>query len=237
MDRIRISATDLDGYLYFRDGDYLSLNRYIQRLKGEDPPGPEQVAGIKFHEAIQRQGTEREGYDPRGYWIRVLGVIEGPKVGAIYYLPEDKEIVLPLPVRTELRVDKLYTLPNGREVEVRGRVDAVSGLEVTDYKTTKKIDLERYAEAYQWRVYMSMMPQMLSFRYEVFQLKKMKGGGAYYPEYNVTDYKRLILRPYRAMEKDVRALIAEYDEFLRGLAAEGRIELTEKGVTRTAKRG
>ena len=233
MADIRISATDLDGYQFFRGSDYLSLDDYIRRLRREDEPGPEAMAGIKFHTALQRQATPREGYDPPGYWVKTLGSLEGPTITHVYYLPDKIEIALPLPTLTEMWIERVFTLPNGREVEVKGRVDAVHGREITDYKTTKRIDVESYMEAWQWRIYLAMMPEMETFRYDVFQLEPLKSRGKPYKEYSVKTYEKVTMRRYGNLEADVVKAIDEYDQFLQGLAADGHIQLNAKGVVRT----
>jgi hypothetical protein len=56
-------------------------------------------------------------------------------------------------------------------VQVRGRVDGTDGFEVVDYKFTGWPDPERFAESWQWRIYLALTGAT-SFRWEVFTLRQ-----------------------------------------------------------------
>ena len=124
------------------------------------------------------------------------------------------------------------SLPEGGVLS--GRPDAVRGRQVIDYKTTKRIDLERYADSLQWRCYLMMLPWADTFRYEVFRIgrvtqTKRPERGHSGQIVTIDGHSRLDLNRYDGLEQDVRNAVYEYAEFLMGLHKRGIIALDEKG--------
>lgn len=105
---------------------------------------------------------------------------------------------------------------------VVGRLDVVSGAIGIDYKTTtREPDLERYADSWQWRAYLTLMPRLKAFRYDVFRLHRTLPV--------VRDHQHLMLYRYPGMEEEVREIVSHYADSVRQLAALGLLEISEKG--------
>lgn len=213
----RFSVTALDGYRYYKTG-YLPIEDYVRRLKRIEKTSPRAELGINFHQFLEHGNFERMEQ---------------------YFDLSRVNVNLQKPDATELMIERIYTTPEGRRIRIRGKVDAIAGTAIIDYKTTKRAYLESYSEAYQWRTYLSIYPSD-RFRYEVFILSEKpslftfpQGAGANRRavyRHIVYEHERLTLRPYRALESDVLALISEYDDFLQRLEEWGYIELTPEGV-------
>ena len=89
-----------------------------------------------------------------------------------------------------------------------GKVDALHGFAVRDYKLTEKFDAERYADSYQWWAYLSMF-NATKFIYDVFV-------GRYGDDQRVTitDYHQLAFYAYPGMESDVTREVAGLAEIV-----------------------
>lgn len=201
----RIRVTDLDSYAYYRRSD-MDLDSYVTQLKGLTPPGVRAEIGTAFHQALELEHPQQ--------------------LEAVFDLSHI-DVSLPRPEMRERMIERLFTIPSGRRVRVRGRVDAVLHDTVIDYKTTARINAETYMASLQWRTYLAMYPAS-RFRYEVFEV----GREPYGMRYPVWDHASFTCRPYDAMYDDVLDAIAEYDGFLMRLADAGHIELTSEGVRR-----
>lgn len=208
---MRVSVTDLDGFSYFKNSE-LSIEDYVRRLKGLDDPGPRAELGTRFHEAVES--------------FHLTG--SPTLLDRDFVLPE-APIHLDRPAVTEMRVARDFDVGGGRVVTLSGRVDAISGLTVIDYKTSTRMDLESYCDAMQWRAYLALMPRMQHFKYEVFQLATRPSRDG---RYQIREHATLALNRYDDLESDVHVALAEYDRFLRDMEAGGWIELTSRGVKR-----
>jgi hypothetical protein len=178
---LRISVSDLDSYRYWKGAEDQDLEVLLGRLRGDEPPSPQMAAGQAFHKLME-EAKEGEilGRDVDGWKIR-------------FSLDIDIELALP-PIR-ELKTECPLETPSGRILLV-GKVDAMDGLTVRDYKLTERFDAERYVDSLQWRAYLMMFGGN-RFIYDVFQ--------AGYADDLVTiyDYHALSFYPYPNMEKDV----------------------------------
>ena len=204
----KIAVTDVDQWRYWLSHDFVSFEEYLDRLQRKSPMHPRARVGIDFHKALE----------------------EFAKTGNSYTLNADYDwdcdVKLQRPSVAELWVDKTYELPTGRTVQVRGKVDAIDGLVAIDYKTASKIDFESYQDNMQWRLYLSMLPEMEAFRYDVFQLS----GRQRKRKWVVRDFRSFETSRYADMEDEIVDSLVGYDSFLQTLAAMGHIELTADGV-------
>jgi hypothetical protein len=187
---IRVSVTDLDSMLYWRDSD-MEFEDLLKRLRGEEPPGANMLAGRAFHKLLE---TATEG-----------GEFFAAEVDGIRFdFAIDREIALP--VIRELKGERLFDTPSG-PVTLVGKVDAMSAGTVTDYKLTERFDAERYMDSIQWRAYLLMF-DATRFVYDVFQCR-------YDPDrVYVYEYHRLPFYAYPAMEADVHRAVCELAEIV-----------------------
>lgn len=176
---LRVSVTDLDSMLYWRESE-MEFEDFLKRLRGEEPPGPNMLAGRAFHTLLEnaQEGGEFFAAEQDGY--RFDFAIE-------------QEIALPQ-IR-ELKAEHVFETPSG-PVTLVGKVDGMQGITVHDYKLTERFDAERYADSYQWRSYLTMFGAS-RFVYDVF-VCRYDG-----PRVYVFDYHRLPFSAYPGMRDDV----------------------------------
>ena len=125
------------------------------------------------------------------------------------------EIELFTPDIVEWRHKRTYEI-DGREVILSGKCDAIAGARLIDYKTTwRSIDLPKYHDALQWRCYLALHPQCISFRYEVFQFSRGRATrNNPSPEARLVDHRHLELFRYDGLDDDVYSAMVEYYRFL-----------------------
>ena len=217
-----ITVTDLEGYRYYQTHEWLTFGKYLDQLLRREPPSPAMEWGTKWHRYLQDMAMGRD-------------VSHNPSLYGEYEWQVEPELLQPEVV--EMAVSKVYVV-NGREVLMRGRIDAKVGRTIIDYKTSKSPDMESYMDSYQWRAYLDMEGNSDMFRYDVFTMsepmkKKVAMGNKIITttdEYRVVrDYNYIELSKYPTLHEDVQARVAEYDEFLCGLANAGEIALAPNG--------
>lgn len=194
---IRLSVTHLDGYRYWRDNEDVPLDVLLARLRGTEEPSLAMLAGRAFHSFLEHAPA---------------GDVKSTTVdGFEFIFAVEQDIALPA-VR-ELKAECLFHTPSG-PVTLVGKVDALNGTTVHDYKLTERFDAERYADSYQWRAYLTMFDAR-SFVYDVFQARY--GDDAI----TVYDYHRMTFHAYPGMREDVQREVAALAEIVakHGVAA------------------
>jgi hypothetical protein len=187
---IRVSVTDLDSMLYWRESD-MEFEDLLKRLRGEEPPGPNMLAGRAFHKLLETASDQDEWFAAEQDGVRFDFAIE-------------QEIALPQ-IR-ELKAEHVFQTPSG-PVTLVGKVDGLQGITVHDYKLTERFDAERYADSYQWRSYLTMFGAR-QFVYDVFVCR-------YDPDrVYVFDYHRLPFSAYPGMEADVHREVCALAEIV-----------------------
>lgn len=177
---IRLSVTDLDSYLYWRDSEDMDLAELLMRLKGEEPPGQNMLASRAFHKLLETS-AEREMFTAAAGDFNFVFAI-------------DQDIAIPQ--LRELKGEKFFETPSG-PVTLVGKVDGMHGVTINDYKLTERFEAERYTDSYQWRAYLTMFGAQ-RFVYDAFQCR-------YDPErVYIYDYHRLVFFAYPGMAEDVQ---------------------------------
>ena len=125
----------------------------------------------------------------------------------------DLDIELFEPDIVEWRHRREYEV-DGREVILTGKVDAIAGLRVIDYKSTHKaIDLSRYHDSMQWRAYLALHQRCNLFRYEVLQFGRTRAKRGQPAQSILVGHRHLELYRYTGLEEDVYAAIVQYTRF------------------------
>lgn len=83
---------------------------------------------------------------------------------------------------------------------------------VHDIKTTKSIDIDAYAESYQWRSYLWMSGRQ-HFIYDLFHVRRDEKAR----EMVVKDYVPVHLTAYPSLSADVESLLVEFDAAVKAL--------------------
>lgn len=182
---IRLSVTDLDGYLYWRESEDMTFDAFLTRLRGGEPPTQAMLAGRAFHKVFELA-------TPGDIPVAVMDGFE-------FVFDVDQSIAIP-EIR-ELKGEVVFDTASG-PVTLVGKVDALNGTTVHDYKLTERFEAERYIDSHQWRSYLTMFSAG-TFVYDVFQAR--------YDEQRVTiyDYHRLQFHAYPAMRDDVHRVVSE----------------------------
>jgi hypothetical protein len=185
---MQVSVSNLDFFRTWQEDEDMPIGVLIDRLSGKEPPSPAVEAGSALHEAL-----------------------EGVKEGELSTLVTEKyrfdfncDCEIPNLSIRELNASKQYG-----DLLVTGRVDGLSGKEVTDYKSTSQFDPDRLMGAYQWRYYLDML-DCDRFRWEVFVIAE-RGEN----RYEVTQAHTLMQFRYPKLHDDCARLAREYAQFIR----------------------
>ncbi len=183
----RVSVSNLEFFRCFVEDEDMPLNLLLARLSGTEPQSTAMKAGNAFHSALER-ASEGE-----------LGTL----VWEDYRFDFNCDCNIEKLEIHELPIEKQYG-----NLLVRGRVDGLSGKEVTDYKTMSHFDADRLMASYQWKLYLDMI-DCDYFRYEVFVIAE-RGEFCY----EVTQHHTLTQKRYPDLGEDCARLAAEYLEFI-----------------------
>lgn len=196
-----ISVSSLEMYRSWRASEELDLEWLLRRLRGEEPQTEAMAAGQALHSAIENAPE-----------METMNLASGDYK---FYFQCDDEIQL-VPAR-ELAIEKDYG-----GITVRGRVDALHGRTITDYKSTQNFDADRLLEGYQWRYYLDMC-ECDTFIWKVFVLKER-----FYREFAITQVHELKQYRYENLHKECNALAQDFLGFVQEL------EKSNVSWTRTA---
>ena len=189
---LNVSVSNLDLYRFWRDESDLELEWLLMKLRGEEEPTENMKAGKAFHKILEQPDfDEQTELTMDGYWFSILC-----------------DISLELPPVRELSIDKQYD-----GLLVRGRIDGMRGLHVTDYKTTEQFDADRLMTGYQWRYYLDMLDCDV-FTWKVFVLRQYGKPG----HYDVTQEHTLVQKRYPNLRDDCLRLANDYRTFLDSIA-------------------
>ena len=200
-DTMRISVTDLDSWEFYKHGTkfdgspFLTLDDYVLRLRRMEHPSPAAATGRLVHEFLETLGDT-----PHARFVSV-------KCDIALERPDAVEV----PVTREWRVC-------GIPVVLSGRVDAIVGRTVVDYKTSRRApDYEALSGAWQWRAYLAMLPECDRFRYDCFQVADAQAGRVESVE--IRKRESFELPRHSGIESEVEGQLSSYVDFLRHLAA------------------
>ena len=191
----RVRVTDLDAFDWYLNMDQ-SLEEFRRRLMRLDPPTEPMLRGTAFHAMMEhaRAGDEIDQFEKDGFTFKVAG---------------DLELELDTDGYAEVLGSKMLNI-DGMEVRLSGRVDYVSPRAVTEFKTTGKLNLERYMSSYQWRCYLEMFERDIA-EYVIFTVRKNKRTGIHM----IYDCDPLTLRRYPGMGDDVERKVRDFVWFIQ----------------------
>lgn len=226
---MRISATDLDAWRYYAESEQ-SFEEYLARVRGEDTTSKAAMIGRVFHKWLEVLHHEDITGGPlQDDFYRNAYSEFGPNEAVVFrHSSANIRLLKPnaVEVKTELQIEA--DVPGGI-VTVVCKADACSGVTVVDYKTSGRPDFERFAEAYQWRVYLAAFPTAQIFRYDTFKLRNDKKQTHVW---HVEDHMHMNLYRYNGLEDDVAGKVRDYVKHLQELASDGHIEIGARGVVK-----
>lgn len=182
---IRLSVSWLDEFLYWQSQEDMSVEDLIERLKGVPEPTPQMLAGRAFHSLLEHSGIGEM------FSVRHDG----------FTFEFNIEADIELSPIVELKGEHVFDTSSGA-VTLVGKVDAMNGRLIRDYKLTERFDAERYADSYQWRAYLSMFDGR-AFIYDVFSGRVDEG------VVKIFGYDKLPLYAYPGMAQDVIRVAGE----------------------------
>jgi hypothetical protein len=191
---LSLSVTDLDSFRRYREMEEMTLAELLRQLRREDPPNEAMLAGTALHSILETSAGD--------------DLVSVQRNGFSFRFNVDAEISL-APIR-ELSGRQDYVI-DGETVTLRGRVDEMDGITITDHKLTKNFDAQRYADRYQWRCYLSIFGAS-RFVYNLFIGEKAGESDAGI-EWDVYDFHTLTFYRYPELESDVIRELGRYVEF------------------------
>lgn len=151
MQALRVSATDVDQLIYFRETDEMELADLIARLKHLMPSSEAMEAGTALHAALEHaEPGDHSGFTAAGFTFSF-----------------ECDADLDLPFIREMKATREYIVDDV-VVTLVGKVDAVHGKTIYDHKFTAKFDADRYWGSFQWRSYLEIF-HADTFRWNIFE--------------------------------------------------------------------
>lgn len=148
---LRMSASDLDAWRYWRGQEDAELAPLLAQLRKQSAPSEAMLAGTALHSALEViEPGEFDVLEADGFEFRFA---EG--------------LAVELPAVRELKATRDYVI-DGIVVTLVGKVDCVDGLRIDDHKFTGQYDAERFLASYQWRVYLEVFGADV-MRWNVFE--------------------------------------------------------------------
>jgi len=218
-EQVRISATQLDGWRYFLSSD-LPEDEYIEQLRGKREATPAMRRGTAFHRLMEFAAARREGSDAMFDDVRVM------PGGRPRITVDNDRYTFRLQDGVELQTWDGETEVRGKraipelDIVLTGRADVVGEGYIVDYKTQERaLDIERYYESLQWRVYLLLFEGIDRFIYQWYRVKQAESDTNDY-SVTITDAQHFDQYRYGGLAGDVLSVAHEFAEWrrARGLA-------------------
>lgn len=190
---LKVSVSNLECFRIWMEDDDLEAGWLMDRLLGRVEQTSQQRAGEMLHKALETVG---------------VGTVEKLKCqGWTFLFDADCQVTLtPL---IEYPASAQYG-----DLLVTGRVDAIVGSTIVDYKSGAKFDPDRLLSSYQWRYYLDMMGAN-RFEWHWFGLHEAEVPRVY----RVTDFQKLSQISYPELHDDCENLARDYYTFAKDISA------------------
>ena len=229
MSIVKASATTLESWRLYQTQDWMTTERFLTQLKGDEPPNEAMIVGSAFHQGMEDLGSNiaLHAAEHGRYASTVLSESDnGHAMMYVGYGGEEFTFVFP---DTEARVyagDGFQHEIKRRilledDVLITGKADVVDTVSRTiiDYKTSKKIrDPEDYIDSLQWRTYLWIWGYG-NFRYDCYHLLKDRKDPFLF---GVVDSVQYSMHRTPELDQEVTRAAHDFAEFVR---AEGLDEL------------
>jgi hypothetical protein len=186
------------------DGELIEFTDqlFVDELLKKFEKTPEMKAGTALHKILELSQYQEELHS-------IIG-IDGEMYQFEYCIDESINIVLP--ILREKKINKQFN-----DIIVNGVVDAINATTIWDHKFTKQIRYEKYANSYQWRIYL-WMEGLNTFKYNIFQGKVLPStiepvmNNIRIDKFEAFDFER-----YAGMDREIEDLYTYYWEILNKL--------------------
>jgi len=193
-----ITPSRIDNFIQYQtglrfDGNEYTLEEYIDNLLRIQPENKKMSAGTAGHYLLEH--SVYGIYDKEYHNIPVNN-----KEWTVNF-QVDAEIQLPV-------IRESWVRGTFADCQIIGKVDAIDAIYVHDHKFTSQVDIEKYMESVQWKMYL-LMTGRDKFVYNLFNVKVEDANIV-----NVLGYQKLELCSYESMAEEIEQIIADYRDFL-----------------------
>ena len=207
-----IAPTALDRFAEFESGK-IDPDVYVDELRGE-----RETTGAMWI------GREFSTYMRQCWEFHLAGRYNRPASKFRWQCPHP-----PVAAQSEV-TGRIKLLVDGAPVTVSGRVDAIDGTALIDYKTSR---LDAAAKDYPSRMqgiaYLLMFPNATEMRWEHFRVSAV--GKVVF----VKDHETVVTRRYEGMAEDFVASAGRFKAFVESLADEGKLEIVNGRIAKRKK--
>ncbi len=201
-----ISPSRIDGYKYFVNNEFKTFSEYIADLCGETQTTA-MLMGKDFHRWLQGKSHQLQWKNPN--------LLDTPRC-----------------IWNEVARSK-YVKVAGAPVRVLGYADGVEGESIFEYKTTSKsIDLEKYMDSWQWRMYLWLFDDVERVIYHVYKYNISKDK----LRCSIIAHHTVTLNRYAGLDQDVHEAMNEFVVFLQGLEKNGFVKVVDGKILRGPER-
>lgn len=184
----------IDSYVYHRSSEQ-DVELFVMELLKLTPFSKKAEAGVAFHSYIEKFGYGETPlhFNSNGWEFAITS-------------PTDNPIIIPYPYAREIKFSR-----NWYNINIFSVIDGIDAYGIHDIKTTSKLNIEKYIESWQWKIYLWLTDNLYNkFIYDIFIVdideKKNK--------VLINGYERLTLNSYPTMENDIYNIFNEYSDYL-----------------------
>ncbi len=197
---MRVSATQLESFRLFLEPEqeWFTEQMLLESLIGTFVPTPAVKLGHAYHAVLEQ---------PEAYRVSGGYVCEG-------FSFDDATLDPLLEVIDRRGVFEVKTTKTIGDVTLVAHADHLCGRHLSEFKTTKQFDIDKYLGSAQWRVY-ALLFDALAITYRVATVDDHGNGVV-----TLKDVNSLTLYPYPALRSDVLALLDRFVAYVesKGLA-------------------
>lgn len=197
----RVTATMLEAFRRYRDGEYMTYEDMVNVIKGTTEPNEAMLLGSAVHEVLEHYSPYQEQPDFRtslGHNIDMSSITEHHPWLDSGWLRE---------VETAKGLDM-----GGEIIHLKCKADAIASTTVIDHKiTTKPITdsmIQRYQDSMQWRAYLFAFG-CGQFMYNILQMEN--DNGIWY----IKSSEQAYMSDYHLMGMDVIDMVHELYDFTK----------------------
>lgn len=179
----------IDAYVYHRNSEQ-DVETFVMELLKLTPFPKRAEAGVAFHDYIEKFGY---GDLPLNFTSNGWNIINN-----------NVNVTIPYPFAREVKFSK-----NWNDINIFAVVDGIDNFRIHDIKTTSKLNVEKYMESWQWKIYL-WLTEMQTFIYDIFTVDINEIDNIL----TLKNYDRIELKRYPNMVNDIDNIFNEYSNYL-----------------------
>lgn len=218
--RLRIPATKLESFRLYLTKEWMTHEKFMLELKGEEPASPAMALGIAYDKIMER---------PAKYLLVTDGGAEFYECNGFRFDADSMDNALDYTERRAIcqyKAVREYEV-NGTCVELVCKADALYGIVAWDYKARMKaLDADKsidYTKSLQWKAYTEVFG-LRKFIYLVSHISE--NGGVHFVEETVP----IELYPYDGLSGEVFNYLSDFVQFIENQRLETYFQPKKKAV-------